>query len=164
MEPNPDELRCADKEEFNCYIYTQGDATFTGFETELKIPFMSYWNIRLFSDKVHATLDDGDDLPRITPARIGSSLDFNFNEWSANISATHAAKQSHAGANESETDSYNRIDARVDYTFKNEGTDYTLFLKGTNLANAEIRNASSYLRDIAPEAGRGVQAGIRVKF
>lgn len=164
LEPNPEDVRCEDKEELNCYIYTQGNATFKGFETELKIPFLSYWNIRVFSDNVRATLDDGGDLPRITPKRIGSSLDFNLNQWSANISATHAAKQNHAGDNESETDSYNRIDARVDYTFKNAGTDYTLFLKATNLSNAEIRNASSYLRDIAPEAGRSVQVGVRVKF
>jgi len=56
------------------------------------------------------------------------------------------------------------LDARVDYTFNNAGIDYTLFAKATNLSNAEIRNASSYLRDIAPEAGRSLQAGIRVKF
>lgn len=164
FEPSPDETRCEDKEELNCYIYTQGDASFKGFETELKIPFYQYWNLRLFSDSVRATLDDGGDLPRITPTRLGSSLDFNANNWSANISATHAAKQNHAGENESETDGYNRIDARVDYTFNNAGTDYTLFLKATNLSNAEIRNASSYLRDIAPEAGRNVQVGVRVKF
>lgn len=146
------------------YQYTQANATFKGFETELKIPFMTYWNVRLFSDKVRATLDDGGDLPRITPMRVGSSLDFNFNQWNANISATHAAKQSHPGAFESETGSYNRIDARVDYTFTTSETDYTLFLKAMNLTNEEIRNASSYLRDIAPEAGRSVQIGARVKF
>jgi len=151
-------------DDLNGYQYTQADATFKGFETELKIPFYQYWSLRLFSDLVRATLDNGGDLPRITPMRIGSSLDFNFNRWSANISATHAAKQDHAGYNESETDSYNRIDARIDYTFTNTGTDYTLFAKATNLANAEIRNASSYLRDIAPEAGRSLQVGIRVKF
>lgn len=146
------------------YQYTQANATFKGFETELKIPFMTYWNLRLFSDKVRATLDDGGDLPRITPMRFGGSLDFNLDQWSANISATHAANQNHPGAFESDTDSYNRIDARVDYTFTTAGTDYTLFLKATNLTNEEIRNASSYLRDIAPEAGRSLQVGARVKF
>ncbi|GGY85723.1 ligand-gated channel [Cellvibrio zantedeschiae] len=151
-------------DELNGYQYTQANATFKGFETELKIPFAQYWNLRLFSDKVRATLDDGGDLPRITPMRIGSSLDFNFNQWSANISATHTSKQNHAGDNESETDSYNRIDARIDYTFSSAGTDYTLFAKATNLTDAEIRNASSYLRDIAPEAGRSIQLGMRVKF
>jgi iron complex outermembrane recepter protein len=151
-------------DDLNGYQYTQANATFKGFETEVKIQFHPLWNLRLFSDSVRATLDDGGDLPRITPARFGSSLDFNLNQWSANISATHAAKQNHAGHDESETDSYNRLDARVDYTFNNAGADYTLFAKATNLTNADIRNASSYLRDIAPEAGRSVQIGVRVKF
>lgn len=164
LETDPQALQCADKGDLNCYIYTQANATFKGFEAEVKIPFYQHWNLRVFSDLVRATLDDGGDLPRITPMRVGTSLDFDFNEWSANISATHSAKQDRPGDNEDETDSYNRIDARVDYTFKNAGTDYTLFLKGTNLSNAEIRNASSYLRDIAPEAGRSVQVGVRVKF
>jgi iron complex outermembrane receptor protein len=151
-------------DDLNGYQYTQANATFRGFETEVKIQFHPQWNLRLFSDNVRATLDDGGDLPRITPARVGGSLDFNLNRWSANISATHVAKQNHAGDDESETDSYNRLDARVDYTFNNAGTDYTLFAKATNLTNADIRNASSYLRDIAPEAGRSVQLGVRVKF
>ena len=151
-------------DDLNGYQYTQGNATFRGFETELKIQFHPLWNLRVFSDSVRATLDNGDDLPRITPARFGGSLDFNVNQWSANISATHAAQQKHPGHDESATDSYNRLDARVEYTFKNAGADYTLFAKATNLTDAEIRNASSYLRDIAPEAGRGLQLGVRVKF
>ena len=151
-------------DDLNGYQYTQANATFRGFETEVKIQFHPQWNLRLFSDHVRATLDEGGDLPRITPTRFGGSLDFNVNQWSANISATHAAKQNHAGKDESETDSYNRLDARVDYTFNNAGADYILFAKATNLSNADIRNASSYLREIAPEAGRSVQIGVRVKF
>ena len=148
----------------DAYVYTQAKATFKGFETELKIPFAQFWNLRLFTDQVRATLDEGGDLPRITPERIGASLDVEFNQWSANLSATHSAKQNHPGDNEAATDSYNRIDARVDYTFKYGGTDYTLFLKANNVTNEEIRNASSYLRDIAPEAGRNIQIGARVNF
>ncbi len=132
-------------DDLNGYQYTQADATFKGFETELKIQFHPQWNLRVFSDNVRATLDDGGDLPRITPARVGSSLDFNLNQCRANISATHAAKQNHAGHDESETDSYNRLDARVDYTFNNAGADYTLFAKATNLTNADIRNNESLI-------------------
>jgi iron complex outermembrane recepter protein len=151
-------------DELAAYQYTQDEATFKGFEVELKIPFSNYWNLRLFSDKVRATLDEGGDLPRITPMRFGGSVDFNFNQWSANLSATHVAKQDHPGLYETTTDSYNRIDARIDYTFNTSGTDYTLFAKVTNLGNAEIRNASSYLRDTAPEAGRSLQVGARMTF
>jgi len=151
-------------DDLDAYAYTQAKATFKGFETEIKIPFAQFWNLRVFTDQVRATLDDGGDLPRITPMRFGGSLDVEFNQWRANLSAVHSAKQDHPGDNEEDTGSYNRLDARVDYNFKNGDTNYTLFLKANNLTNEEIRNASSYLRDIAPEAGRNIQAGIRVNF
>lgn len=151
-------------DDFTAYQYSQAAATFKGFEVEIKVPFQEYWNLRLFSDKVRATLDDGGDLPRITPPRIGASLDFARNRWGANLSATHTAKQSHPGAFERETDSYSRIDARIDYNLDINEINYTLFAKATNLTNADIRNATSYLRDLAPESGRSLQMGIRLTF
>lgn len=151
-------------EELHGYQYTQAKAVFKGVEAEVNIPFNQYWNLRLFSDSVRATLEDGEDLPRIAPMRIGSSLDIHLKQWTAAISNTYSARQSHPGVNEEEIPSYQRLDLRIDYTLNTNATDYTLYLKASNLLNEEIRNASSYLRAIAPEAGRSLQAGIRVKF
>jgi iron complex outermembrane recepter protein len=151
-------------ENLNRYDYVQADAQFSGLEIEIKMPVVAGWNLRLFCDSVRARLDDGEDLPRISPPRFGSSLDYDVNAWSAGVSLTHTTKQHHADVNESETDSYSRVDARMSYLIKNSTGDYRIFLKATNLANAEIRNASSYLRDIAPEAGRSVQLGVRFSF
>jgi iron complex outermembrane receptor protein len=150
-------------DELDGYQYTQADATFTGFEVELVIP-LNQWQWRLFSDNVRASLDAGGDLPRITPRRVGSSVDFNSQNWNLNLTVTHAAKQDRAGYGESATDSYTRFDARIDYRLALADVDYTLFLKASNLNDTEIRNASSYLRNIAPEAGRNLQAGVRVAF
>ncbi|MES2675919.1 MAG: TonB-dependent receptor [Pseudomonadota bacterium] len=151
-------------EELIGYQYTQANATFKGWEAEIEIPIARAWDFRFFSDRVRATLDSGEDLPRITPPRVGTSLDYDWNAWSGNLSLTHTARQSHAGDNESETEGYDRVDARVSYTIENAKTDYTLFLKATNLLDAEIRNASSYLRERAPEAGRSLQVGLRINF
>ncbi len=151
-------------DELNGYQYTQADATFKGWEAEIKVPMARAWSFRFFSDRVRATLDSGEDLPRITPPRVGTSLDYDWNAWSGNLSITHTDRQNHAGENESETESYQRLDARMSYKIESGTTDYTVFLKATNLLNAEIRNASSYLRDRAPEAGRSLQAGLRVNF
>lgn len=93
--------------------------------------------------------------------RMGSSVDFSFKQWNANLSLTHSAKQDHPGVNENGTQSYNRVDARIDYTFAKY---YTVFLKANNVFDSEIRNASSYLRDIAPESGRNIQLGVRLTF
>ncbi len=150
--------------ELNPYQYTQAKAVFKGFEAEIEIPVSTQWNFRLFTDSVRATLNNGEDLPRITPPRIGGSIDYEMDRWSGNLSLIHVSHQNRSGLNETETDGYNRIDARISYQLKRGATDYTLFLKATNLANAEIRNASSYLRDIAPEAGRSLQVGLRLGF
>jgi iron complex outermembrane receptor protein len=42
--------------------------------------------------------------------------------------------------------------------------EWTLFLRGDNLLDEEIRNATSLLREMAPEAGISVEAGVRLEF
>jgi iron complex outermembrane receptor protein len=44
------------------------------------------------------------------------------------------------------------------------GTGFELFVDGENLLNAEARPHTSYLKDLAPLGGRGVQAGVRIYF
>ncbi|WP_269454921.1 hypothetical protein [Methylomonas sp. DH-1] len=39
-----------------------------------------------------------------------------------------------------------------------------VFAKGNNRIDQNIRNATSYLRNFAPEAGRGAEAGFRLSY
>ncbi len=151
-------------EELTAYQYTQADATFRGFEAELKLTLSESWQLRLFTDSVRATLDQGGDLPRITPMRAGSELSVDQNNWSGGLTITHAQRQNHPGDGETETAGYTKVDARLSYNFTSGDTNYTLFAKASNLTDEEIRNATSYLRNIAPEAGRSLQVGLRVGF
>lgn len=146
------------------FQYVQANATFKGLESEIRIPVSTTFNLGFFGDYVRATLENGSDLPRIPPMRVGGSINYVENNWTGNVSLTYSAKQDHPGTNENSSDGYTRVDARMGYTFKKGGTEYLLFVKGTNLSNEEIRNPTSYLRDIAPEGGRGLHAGIRVTF
>ena len=41
---------------------------------------------------------------------------------------------------------------------------WELFARATNLLNADARNASSLLKDIAPMGGRALTVGIRATF
>jgi len=47
-------------------------------------------------------------------------------------------------------------------TFK-EG-QLLVYLKGNNLLNENIRNSTSYLKNYAPEPGRGVQLGLELSY
>ncbi len=151
-------------DDLTLYQYGQADAVFQGYEAELKYAFNDGTALRVFSDQVVAKLTNGDNLPRITPARVGASAEFTHSRWHAGLSMSHAARQNHPGPFENPTASSNRIDASIDYKFSKRSGDYTAFFKASNLLDAEIRNPTSYLRDIAPEAGRNLQVGVRVKF
>ena len=76
------------------------------------------------------------------------------------MNITHAAAQDRAGENQEGTNGYTKLDASLAYTQDN----WSAFIKGQNLTNQEIRNSSSFLRDIAPEAGRNLTVGLRYRF
>jgi len=42
--------------------------------------------------------------------------------------------------------------------------DALFFVKANNLLNETIRNSTSFLKEVAPEPGRGAEVGIRVSF
>lgn len=151
-------------EDLTVYQYTQADATFEGYEVEVKYVIADTWQARVFADQVRAKLNSGTDLPRITPARLGGAVEYHGTHWGGGISSLRAAKQNHPGAFETPTAGSNRLDANLDYEFSKLKTQYTVFIKLTNILNAEIRNPTSYLRDVAPEAGRNIQAGVRLRF
>ena len=47
-----------------------------------------------------------------------------------------------------------------DATFKGYEAKLLVFVKGNNLLNQNIRNSTSYLRNWAPEPGRGAEVGV----
>ena len=152
------------EEELVIYAYDQEDTSFKGLEAEVTLPLATAWRLRLFGDAVRAKLNSGGDVPRITPVRLGAELQFSQGYWEAQLRLTEVADQDNPGEFETTTDGYTRLDARLNYRINRDKFDYLIFLKGNNLLNEEIRNANSFLRNSAPEAGRGLQLGVRMSF
>lgn len=147
-------------ESVECFLYTQEDATFTGMETEAVFAIGSQQSIRVWGDVVRAEFNQSGDVPRMPPARLGASWQFTSEQWSAQLSLTHALDQNRPGDNQEATEGYTRLDAYISYT-----TDQlSLFAKAANLTDEEIRNSTSFLRELAPEAGLGVTLGARYRF
>lgn len=146
------------------FAYDQEDATFKGLEAELTLPLSTGWRLRLFGDSVRAELDRSGDVPRIPPARLGTELQFSADHWEAELRLTEVAEQNRPGEFEVKTDGYTNLETRLNYRINLHGLDYLIFLKGSNLLDEEIRNATSFLRDAAPAAGRNLQLGLRISF
>lgn len=147
----------------------QNDAVFKGFEAKLVFPLMENRygavDLTLFSDYTRGTFVNGGDVPRLPPLRYGLQLDYLQNDWSANLRLMRGDAQTHPGANESDTPGYLQLDVGADYRIAAiEQAEVLLFAKGSNLLNENIRNSTSYLRNFAPEPGRGAEVGVRVSY
>ena len=151
-------------EELTIFQYEQEDATFRGAEASIEIPISNHWEIELFGDHVRAKLDKSGDVPRIPPLRYGIAVDYAHNQWNAGLRLTEVAKQSHSGDFEEDTDEYTRLDGHLHYHLDVAGDDWLIFVKANNLLDEDIRNATSFLRESAPESGQSIEVGIRMSF
>ena len=147
-------------EAVECFVYNQEGASFTGIEAEASFGLTSQSSLRLWGDYVEADLDDSGDVPRIPPARLGASWDYSYEAWSGQLSLTHAFDQNDPGEGEEETEGYTRVDAYIGWNAE----PLTIFFKATNLTDDDIRNATSFTRELAPEPGRGFTLGARYNF
>jgi iron complex outermembrane receptor protein len=156
---NPDDLAGAD--------FQQVKATFTGLEADGK--FRVYegsgaLDLTVRGDYVRArNRDTGDDLPRISPLRLGFGLNYAFDRFGSSIDVLHGFKQTRTDSNELPTDSYTSINATATYLLPTK-LRLEAFAKAYNLLDEEIRDHTSLLKDIAPLRGRSLLVGLRGEF
>lgn len=150
-------------------ISGQGDAIFKGYEAKLIVPMMEndagLLDLTLFSDYTRGEFVNGGDVPRMPPLRYGLQLDYAKDKLSTYLRFTRAESQPHAGDFETSTAGYFLLNAGANYQIKAyKDAKLMLFAKGNNLLNENIRNSTSYLRNFAPEAGRGAEVGFRLSY
>ncbi|HEX2748038.1 MAG TPA: TonB-dependent receptor, partial [Verrucomicrobiales bacterium] len=106
----------------------------------------------------------GDPLPRIPPFHASAALDYHRGPFGARLEGVYAGDQHRVADNELPTDGYFMLNAALTYTFKAGSTTTDVFIKGVNLTDEEAREHTSFLKDIAPLGGRGVVAGVKIRF
>jgi iron complex outermembrane receptor protein len=108
--------------------------------------------------------ETGEALPRIPPFRATLGLDYQWEKVGASMEGQWSAKQDRIADYELPTDGYFLLNAGVDYTLTTGRVTTTVFVKGVNLLDEEARQSTSFLKDVAPLAGRGMVAGLRMEF
>ncbi len=90
---------------------------------------------------------------------------YQAQSWDGSLGYTRYFSQDNAAINESETDAYGLLNARVNM-YPNWLANYgaPLYLKGENLTNQLGLVHSSYLKEDAPVMGRRLQLGVSITF
>ena len=145
--------------------FHQGDSQFVGWDAR--------GSVRL-GDRAWTTLGVGyvdakltatnEPLPRIPPLRARLSLDLPYGGFTVSPELEFAATQDRLFHGETETEGYSIVNLRASYVWPREHAAHILSFTGYNLANALYRNHTSFIKDLAPEMGRGVKVGYSVRF
>ncbi|MFT5082872.1 MAG: iron complex outermembrane receptor protein [Lentisphaeria bacterium] len=146
------------------FIFSQDDATLYGLEVELVWRIHPNFKLTAWGDTVNAELDTGDYLPRTSPTRLGTELNFERGSWDAQFSVVNYYDQKNTAANETATDGYTLVDARVSYTIPALGGSTNVYVGATNLTDEEARAHTSYLKGSAPQPGRNFKVGFHTTF
>ena len=160
------------------FRYVQVKAQFTGFEAN------GVWNLMTATaspttldllwraDLVRATnQSSGEPLPRIAPARFGSTLVYGQGPFSAQLGFDRSQAQNRVAAGQNPTKAYTLWNASLNW--KSNATccangELYWYLRVDNLTNQLAYSASSILTQTAPNKsplpGRSVQLGLRVNL
>ena len=123
-------------------------------------------HVDLKADYVYAQNKKTDrSLPRITPFRTSAALVYGWHDRvSARVEGQYVHEQNRTAEFELPTDGYFLLNASVSYRLPVRSAEFEVYLKGTNLTDEEARVHTSFLKDIAPLAGRGALLGFRASF
>ena len=114
------------------------------------------------ADYVYAQdLETDRSLPRITPFRTSAALIYEWKDrFGARIEGQYVHEQDRTAEFELPTDGYFPAQRERDLSHRKPARSTSIvYVKGTNLTNEEARLHTSFLKDIAPLAGRGVLLG-----
>ena len=153
-------------------VFSQQDATFSGLEAQLTIPVwqgkQSHLDVSFSGDFVSARFDSsqvsGKYIPRIPPSKVAMELAWLADVWRIKLRYTDVQPQENVANFETETSGYSKLDLYAEYRLSQFPGDLSVFLKGSNLLDEDIRNHSSFIKHFAPEGGRGLELGLRALF
>ncbi|MEG3766602.1 TonB-dependent receptor [Alteromonas sp. 14N.309.X.WAT.G.H12] len=145
------------------YHFQQADADLYGMEAEAFISLDDSWKLTVYGDYIRAKLAT-EDLPRIPPLRLGSTLRYQGQSLSGEVGVEWYDDQDKVASYETATDGYTMLNASVEYDIAAQGVDWVLFAQADNITDEEARVHTSFLKDYAPLPGRNFSIGVRAVF
>jgi len=139
-------------------VYRQGDARYRGAEARADIGLGRDVWLNLGLDTVNATLTaTNTPLPRIPPLRGHAGFDAGYKGFRLRPSLTLAGRQDRIYPTETATAGYAVFDLAASYVFTTKHVMHIVGVAAYNLGDALYRNHLSFIKEYAPEIGRGVR-------
>ncbi len=154
------------------FAYRGVRARFVGLEASGNIRLLegaSTLDLALRGDLVRARdLSNGQNLPRIAPARVGATLNWATGLWGTSLGFDRSAAQNRVGLGDRTTAAYTRWNAAATYKQSAGPISVLWYAKLDNLTNELAYSATSVLTTTAfpkaPLPGRSLKVGLQAAF
>jgi len=145
--------------------FTQRDARFAGGEANTSFGLHRDFWLNLGADFVDAQdTRTKTALPRIPPFRGKIGFDYTPGGFRFSPELILAADQEQTFTGETRTPGYGVVNLTASYTHARQHTAHQFSVNVFNVGDRLYRNHSSFIKDLAPEIGRGVRFTYMVRF
>ncbi len=145
--------------------YSQANSVYYGGEFDVNYHFNDLFGIYVGGDIVRAKLiDPPTDLIRIPPARLKAGLDINYKGLNIKPEGIFANKQDKVFPLETPTAGYGIFNIAGSYIVGQQHFAHIFTFNAFNLTDKLYRNHVSYIKDLAPEIGRGLKVSYSIRF
>ncbi len=149
--------------------FVLSEANYYGFETEAVVHLLAdpleRLDLILRADYVEARdRRTREPLARIPPLRMSGALEYAFADWTAGARYRYQFRQSRVPGAESITPGYAMIDLLLGRTIHRDNWSVDFSARVENLLDREAREATSFMRDLAPHAGRNLIVSVDIAF
>ena len=145
--------------------YRQGTTRYAGLEAKMDIGLHPNLWVNLGTDYVNAELTDtSTPLPRIPPLRARAGLEIRYKGLLLNPEVVVAQDQNRLFPNETRTAGYGVFGVSGSYLFASQHAAHIISFNAFNLANKLYRNHLSFIKEFAPEMGRGLRVTYTLRW
>ena len=145
--------------------YDQGATRYTGTEAKFETALHSAVWLNLGLDYVNAKLTDDDTpLPRIPPLRGRAGLEIRYKNLLLNPEVVMADRQDRIFPTETPTAGYAVFNMSGSYLFTHGHAAHIVSFNFGNIGDTLYRNHLSFIKNFAPEMGRGLRVTYTLRF
>jgi iron complex outermembrane receptor protein len=146
----------------------QADARYGGVELEGSVRLARTggvtFNADAVADYVRATIAGAGAAPRIPPLRLMGGLEAQADRVQGRIEVEWTARQDRLAILETPTRGFTLVNASLQFKPLKNNRNTSVTLAANNLFDVDARRHASFLKDVAPLAGRDIRLTARLNF
>ncbi len=147
---------------------TQADARYSGIEIEGSVRLAQTGGVTFVADAVadyvRATIRGVGPAPRIPPFRLMGGLEAQSTRVQGRIEVERTSGQDRLAELETETRGFTLVNASIQFKPLRNNPNTSITLAANNIFDVDARRHASFLKDVAPLAGRDLWVTARLNF